>query len=203
MDKPDTFDSVGFLMDVFGVARQRGENEKDLSQYDHIDEISYAKGAALVVRKDVWTDLDGFDSLFFVYFEEADFCWRVWLSGHRVVFAPSARVYHVCAATTSRFRPYFLMFQFYRNQIVMVVKNLSLKNLIKFTPGLVGVYLMRVMLHLSRNEPASMLGNLRGIAWCLLYFRRIWTKRLIIQRRRIINDEDLFMRGAISRTLFL
>jgi hypothetical protein len=202
-DKPDTFDSAGVVMNVFGVGRQRGENEKDIGQYDHIDEISYAKGAAMIVRKDVWTILEGFESLFFVYFEESDFCWRVWLSGYRVVFAPSAKVYHVCAATTSKFGPHFLMFQFYRNQIVTVVKNLSLKNLAKYTPGLAGVFLVCIMLHMRRNQLASMLGNLHGIAWCLLFFRRVWTKRLIVQRGRIVNDKDLFEKGAISRTFFL
>ena len=143
MDKPDTFDCAGLTMSVFGDARPRGWNEKDIGQYDKMDEISYAKGAAMIVRKEIWTSLKGFDPLFFVYSEESDFCWRVWLSGYRVVFAPSATVYHVRAATTTKFRPYFFMFQYYRNQIVTVAKNLSLKNLIKYTPGIVGLNLIQ------------------------------------------------------------
>lgn len=153
----------------------------------------------MIVRKDVWSNLEGFDPLFFVYSEESDFCWRVWLSGYRVVFAPSTRVYHVGAATTTKFRPYFLRFQFYRNQNVTVAKNLSLKNLIKYTPGLVGINLIQVMLHISRNEPLSILSNLHGVAWCLLFFNKVWTKRLSVQRTRVVKDEDLFKRGAISR----
>jgi GT2 family glycosyltransferase len=145
--------------------------------------------------------LDGFDPLFFVYSEESDFCWRVWLAGYRVVFVPSAKVYHVGAATTTKFRPSYLMFQQYRNQIVTMVKNLSLKNLVKYTPGLVSYNLKWLFLHISRNEPQSVLGNLRSITWCLLFFNKIWLKRLEVQTRRVVSDEALFKRGAILRAL--
>jgi GT2 family glycosyltransferase len=203
MDKPDTFDCAGVIMNVFGGSRPRGWNEKDIGQYDQIDEISFAKGAAMIVRKKIWIMLEGFDPLFFVYSEESDFCWRVWLSGYRVVFAPSATVYHVRAATSAKFRPYFFMFQYYRNQLVTVVKNLSLKNLVKYTPGFFGLHLIQVMLHISRNEPLSIRGDLQGVTWCLLFFKEVWTKRLIVQRGRIVNDEDLFERGVISKSLLL
>jgi GT2 family glycosyltransferase len=201
MDKPDTFDSAGATMNVLGDSRSRGVLEKDVGQYDQMDEISYAKGAAMIVRKKIWDNLDGFDPLFFVYSEESDFCWRVWLAGYRVVFVPSAKVYHVGAATTTKFRPSYLMFQQYRNQIVTMVKNLSLKNLVKYTPGLVGYNLKWVFLHIGRNEPQSVLANLRGVTWCLFFFNKIWLKRLEVQTRRVVSDEALFKRGAILRAL--
>jgi GT2 family glycosyltransferase len=198
-DKRDTFDCVGMTLSIFGNAFPLGWNEKDVGQYDRIEEISVAKGAAMIVRSGVWNSLDGFDPLFFVNSEESDFCWRVWLFGYRVVFAPSAKVYHVRAASTIKLSPDFLMFQYYRNQIVTVAKNLSLKNLIKYSPGLLGLNFIRVMLHISRNEPLSMLGNLRGVTWCLVFFNRIWIKRIRVQSRRVVRDEALFKRGVLSR----
>jgi GT2 family glycosyltransferase len=201
LNEPDTFDSAGVIMSVFGDAFARGENEKDVGQYEQMTEISYAKGAAMIVRRDLWNRLGAFDPLFFTYFEESDFCWRVWLSGYRVVFAPSATVYHVGGATTAKFKRHFLMFQFYRNQVVTVVKNLSLKNLIKYSPGRVGQHLVKVLVHISRNEPMSLLGNMHGVAWCLFFFNKIWVKRLNVQASRVVDDEDLFARGVISRKL--
>jgi GT2 family glycosyltransferase len=203
MDKPDTFDAAGFCMSVFGIALPRGEYEKDFGQFDRRDEISYAKGAAMIVKRKLWTKLEGFESMFFVYFEESDFCWRVWLSGFRVVFAPSARVYHVCAATTVKFVSHFLMFEFYRNQIVMLVKNLSLKSLAKYSPGVVSVHLIQTLIHIRRNEPGSVVGMLRAISWCLFFFSRVWAKRHFVQDIRVVKDKDLFERGVISRRLFL
>jgi GT2 family glycosyltransferase len=199
MDKPDTFDCAGATMNVFGNSRPRGWNEKDIGQYNQMDEISYAKGAAMIVRRELWSNLEGFDPLFFVYSEESDFCWRVWLSGYRVVFVPSATVYHVGAATTTKIKPYFVMFQFYRNQIITVVKNLSLKNLIKYTPGLVGQQLKQIIYHIRRNEPISLLSILCGIAWILIFFKKIWIQRLRVQSKRVVKDEYLFKIGAISQ----
>lgn len=203
MDKPDTFDSAGMTLSVFGVGPPRGWNEKDIGQYNQMDEISYAKGAAMIVRKEIWNSLGGFDPLFFVYSEESDFCWRVWLSGYRVVFAPSATVYHVGAATTKKFRPYYFMFQYYRNQFVTTAKNLSHKNLFKYTPGLVGLNLIQIVLHISRNEPMSILGNLRGFAWCILFFKKVWVKSLAVQGQRVVTDANLFERGVISQRALL
>jgi GT2 family glycosyltransferase len=203
MDKQDTFDCAGATMNVFGISHTRGWKERDIGQYDQIDEISYAKGAAMIVRKDVWTRLNGFDPLFFVYSEESDFCWRVWLSGDRVIFAPDAVVYHVGAGTTTKFKPYFFMFQHYRNQIVTVAKNLSLESLIKYAPGIVGLRFILVLFHIKRNEPMAMIGNLRGFAWCLLFFKQIWVKRLSVQSERVVHDQDLFERGIITRQAWI
>jgi GT2 family glycosyltransferase len=203
MDKPQTFDSAGGIMSVFGAIYMRGANEKDIRQYDQIEEISFAKGAAMIVRKEIWVALNGFDPLFFVYSEETDFCWRVWLSGYRVVFAPSAKVYHVGAATSVKFKPYFFMFQYYRNQIVTVLKNLSLKNLIKYMPGIAGVQFFQAGVNISQNLPICLMSNIQGVAWCLLFFNRLWPKRLEVQARRVVSDEDLLRRGAITQSLSL
>ena len=200
MDRRDTFDSTGVFLNVVGCGRTRGLNEKDRGQYLNLDEISYAKGAAMVVRKNVWNRLEGFDSLFFTYFEETDFCWRVWLSGYRVVFIPSAKVFHTGAATISKLGSSKFNFQFYRNRIVTVVKNLSLKNLVKYVPWLVIMYLIRIMRHTRENDAVSVLGILRGIFWCIRFFKSVWTKRQMVQRLRIVGDENLFRRGVISQS---
>jgi GT2 family glycosyltransferase len=202
-DKPDSFDCVGMNLSVFGGVLPEGWNEKDTGQYDKMKDISCAKGAAMIVRKGIWSRLEGFDPLFFIYSEESDFCWRVWLFGYRTVFVSAAKVYHVRAASMTKLTPYFLMFQYYRNQIVTVAKNLSLKNLIKYTPGLIGLQFIRILKQLSRNEPMSILGNLSGFAWCLIFFNQVWTKRLKVQVGRVVKDEDLFERGVISRCVVL
>ncbi len=206
MDKANTFDSAGGIISIFGVIRIRGMNDKDIGQFNRIEEISFAKGAAMIVRKKIWKVLEGFDPLFFVYSEETDFCWRVWLSGYRVIFAPSATVYHKGAATSIKFGYYFarvLMFQYYRNQIITVVKNLSLRNLIKIVPGLFGLNLVQLVLQIRRNQSILLLSNLRGITWCFLFFNKLWRKRLVVQGGRVLNDKDLLERGALYRRAWL
>jgi len=57
-------------------------------------EVSFASGAALVVRRAVWEQLDGFDPRYFMYGEDVDLSLRVRLAGWGVGVVPDARVEH-------------------------------------------------------------------------------------------------------------
>lgn len=51
-------------------------------------------GAAMLIRRSVFEKIGGFDERFFMYYEDVDFCRRVWESGSRVEFVPFARFVH-------------------------------------------------------------------------------------------------------------
>jgi N-acetylglucosaminyl-diphospho-decaprenol L-rhamnosyltransferase len=57
-------------------------------------EIAFPSGAALVVRREIWSALAGFDRDYFMYGEDLDLGLRVWLTGQRVGLVPAARVIH-------------------------------------------------------------------------------------------------------------
>jgi GT2 family glycosyltransferase len=197
MDRKDTFDSAGGFLNVTGFENTRGHNKKDVGQYNRLEEITWAAGAAMIVRKNVWTSLNGFDPLFFAYFEDTDFCWRTWLYGYRVLFVPYTKVFHVGSATSSKFGHKF-MFQEFRNRLVMVVKNLSLKNLAKYSPLLVAMTLIRLAVFVSKHDSVSLKGAFHGIIWCIRYFRCLWIKRLAVQKARCVSDSDLLKKGILS-----
>lgn len=50
--------------------------------------------ANLMVRKDRFFQLGGFDRTFFIDYEDVDLCWRAWLRGWRTVYVPGAKAYH-------------------------------------------------------------------------------------------------------------
>lgn len=57
-------------------------------------DVPWACLANLMVRRDRFFELDGFDKTLFIDFEDADLCWRAWLRGWRTVYVPSAKAYH-------------------------------------------------------------------------------------------------------------
>ncbi len=71
------------------------------SQWSHRQEIFSASGAALLIRRDWFQKLGGFDDHFFMYADEEDLCWRAKLAGGKVILAPSAKLHHRGAASVN------------------------------------------------------------------------------------------------------
>lgn len=51
-------------------------------------------GAALMMRREAWQRLGGFDERIFLYWEDTELCWRAWIMGWRVLVAHDSIVYH-------------------------------------------------------------------------------------------------------------
>lgn len=69
-------------------------------EYNYVREIDYGSGAALLVRRDLWRQLGGFDERYLpMYYEDTDLCFAARDAGYRVVFEPRAEVIHVEGAT--------------------------------------------------------------------------------------------------------
>ncbi len=93
------------------------------------DELLYACGASMLVRRDVFLDAEGFDPDYFAYYEDVDFSWRLRLFGHRILYAPEAVSRHVHQGTSGRFSSVKTFYHCERNVLFTLVKNLSDENL--------------------------------------------------------------------------
>lgn len=56
--------------------------------------VEWLSGACLMVRRDAWNQVSGFDENFFLYFEDIDLCCRLRDKGWKLRYIPSARVFH-------------------------------------------------------------------------------------------------------------
>ena len=70
-------------------------DEMDQGQYDGRTDTFAVNSAGMLVRRDVWEQLGGFDPALPGSGDDVDFCWRNRLAGHRVVVVPAARMFHV------------------------------------------------------------------------------------------------------------
>lgn len=57
-------------------------------------EIPAIAGACMLIRKNIFNKVKGFDERFFMYFEEADICYRISKARLRVLYYPAAKVIH-------------------------------------------------------------------------------------------------------------
>jgi len=72
--------------------------------HSHTRVVAWVKGAALAIRREAFEAVGGFDESFFMYFEEADLCYRLNAAGWQVHFAPVTTVKHVGGASTIEVR---------------------------------------------------------------------------------------------------
>jgi GT2 family glycosyltransferase len=70
-------------------------DEVDQGQYDARTDTFAVNSAGMLIRRDVWELLQGFDPALPGSGDDVDFCWRNWLAGNRVVVVPGARMFHV------------------------------------------------------------------------------------------------------------
>ncbi len=119
--------ACGGWLDALGYAFSRGRVfdvcEKDEGQYNGVEKIFWASGAAMFVRAEVYKQLGGLDAFFFAHMEEIDLCWRMQLAGYSIICCPQSVVYHIGGGTLPKgnSRKVFLNF---RNNLIMMAKNL-------------------------------------------------------------------------------
>jgi len=97
--------------------------------------LLFACGGAMLVRRSVFLELEGFDPSFFAYFEDIDLGWRLNLLGHDVWYVPAATAYHHHHSTGARFEPHRLRVLYERNALATIYKCLDDANLAAALPA--------------------------------------------------------------------
>jgi len=93
LNYPDnSYQDFGFYgFDLFGLASPSATAPATR-------EIFIAGGCSYLIRADVFNQLGGFDAEFFIYSDDADLSWRVWIAGYQVAGILEARLHHRGAA---------------------------------------------------------------------------------------------------------
>ena len=120
--------ACGGWLDAYGYPFSRGRIfdvcEEDRHQYDDVQPIFWATGAALFIKASLYHMMGGFDDYFFAHQEEIDLCWRLQLAGYKIYVQPLSVVYHVGGGTLPMGNKTKVYLNF-RNNLIMLTKNLS------------------------------------------------------------------------------
>jgi GT2 family glycosyltransferase len=88
----NSFQSLGaFGFDLFGLPSTRAPAHSTR-------EVFMPEGCAYLIERSLFNDLGRFDAEFFMYQDEYDLSWRVWVSGRNAIAVPAARLHHRGAA---------------------------------------------------------------------------------------------------------
>ena len=190
--------AAGGFIDVLGYPFCRGRIlstvEEDNGQYDTPCDVMWGSGAAFCCRASVFAELGGFSAEFFAHQEEIDLCWRVWLSGHRVVAEPRSKVYHLGGATLSVDSPFKTMLN-HRNNLAMLFRCASPAQRVL-------VAVVRPLLDLAAALSYLVQGKSKSAkaVWQAWRDFLLWHKRLTAERKTIranVRREAPVYRGSI------
>ena len=121
---PRTINAIGHgALSLFRPNNRWSRRYKRLDQnYDVMHDVDWISGAAMIIRRQAWESVGGFDHGYFMYFDDTDLCWRMREKGWRVVYEPRARITHVQGVSTKR-RPYKMLKEHHRSAIRYNVKT--------------------------------------------------------------------------------
>jgi GT2 family glycosyltransferase len=87
-------DYVGSYLAFYGHGFKRWDGAPDSPAFDEERDTLFASGAAMVLPREVFLSAGSFDDRYFMFFEDVDLGWRLWLLGYRVRYVASSVVYH-------------------------------------------------------------------------------------------------------------
>ncbi|MCI6165626.1 MAG: glycosyltransferase, partial [Lachnospira sp.] len=71
------------------------EQNPDMPEYNYVRECDYISGASIMLRRELWEEIGGFDERFKpAYFEDADLAFEVRKLGYKVLYQPRSVVVH-------------------------------------------------------------------------------------------------------------
>ncbi len=190
--KTNIIDSTGIYFTPNMRHLDRGAEEIDRGQFEQVQYVFGASGAAAFFRRDfienVSVEGEFFDEEFFAFREDGDLAWRAQVMGWKCLYTPAAVAWHVRRVTPERRKnlPLVINWHSAKNRFLMRGKNAS------------GWLCWRLFFPVLWRD-------IMTFGYAALRDRRLWSavtywwkardsirrKRAIIQARRRVSDRDL------------
>lgn len=197
---PSIINSVGGALFRWTGAVNIGSRERDEGQYDNPPiEPFFACGGAMLLRRDAFLSVGGFDSKMFAYSEDLDLCWRLRLKGYRIAYCPKAVVKHVISASWDSYGLYKIYLS-ERNLLRTMGKNYSLTSLFKNLPlFLLNRTIQMMFFSLLFRRQMVLYLYFRAILWNITNLPDTVKKRYIVQTTRKTREKEILESMAGGR----
>lgn len=159
-----------------------------------IKEIFSARAASMLVRKEIFLELEGFDVKFFVSFEDVDLGWRAWICGYKIIIAPKSIVYHVGGQTVKELSSE-IKFHGTKNYLIIRLTNFENQLIVSLIKIFYDLITGKANGHSINNTQKSLLPSvkiaIKGIFWILKNLRYVIVKHKKINLNRKRTTQEL------------
>jgi GT2 family glycosyltransferase len=152
-----------------GRNKRIGYKEKDNGQHDTLRETELAHGCSMMVPRRVIDEVGMMPELFFLYYEEIDWCESIKRGGYKIYYVPASRVFHkesMSVGKNSTLKTYYMT----RNRLLFMRRNSSGAH--KIMAMLYFLFLAlpkNLAAHLAQREVEHIKAFWRGCIWNLTH----------------------------------
>lgn len=188
--------SVGWTIDRTGrVVSTIEPGERDQGQHDAPSRPFVVSTAGMLLRRDVYLDIGGFDTRFHLFREDLDLCWRAWAAGWEIEVRPRAVGRHArSAANFERVDPsplYGARYHAERNTLATLIKNYDVGRLAVFFTLFIVVGVAKVLGFLATRRVGDAVQTVRAWGWNVANLRGTLRRRRFVQANRRRGDHEL------------
>jgi GT2 family glycosyltransferase len=158
---------LAIFHDITARGTAIGYGEKDLGQYNQSHETSRAHGAAMMVSRKVVEDIGLMADLFFLYYEEMDYCERIKRAGYSIWYEAASTIHHKESMSTgkgSTLKTYYLT----RNRLLYQRRNVKgIQLFVSIIFFMIVSIPKNTLDYLLKGKPEMLKAFWRGILWNL------------------------------------
>ncbi|MBC7404630.1 MAG: class I SAM-dependent methyltransferase [Cytophaga sp.] len=179
--------NAGSRLDKYGNAADIGINQPDHGQFDALSDLDAFCGCSVLIPRNLFLNLGGFDERFFMYYEDVDLSWRMRRKGLLIVFEPRSVVRHIHAGSSGEWSPSF-RYHVTRNYRLNGFKNARVPQMLVLT--------MRLLLALGRSLRVGGLGM-----WRKRSTKKLQTMSAVEIEFRALADAFVLAPGILTRRM--
>ena len=171
-------------------------------------DVPFACGGSMLIDREVFLELGGFDPAYFAYYEDVDLGWRLWLSGYKVRLAGAARCFHRHHGTGSRIPQHRRTLLNERNALFTLIKNVGDEHLASVLAPALFLLIKRSTMSMGSVREAfafdsadvdetevvqrSGMARMHAASDVLDELPQLLERRRDVQRRRKRDDKEIF-----------
>jgi GT2 family glycosyltransferase/glycosyltransferase involved in cell wall biosynthesis len=206
----------------YGMGYKPHIGKPDDGAHETARDVLFGTGAALLIRREVFERLGGFDERFFMFCEDVDLGWRLNLRGYRVRYEPRSIAYHRHHSSLHGADPARETYLLERNALATLYKHVSDETLATVLPAALALAVRRATargecdateLEMTRRGPGAenpgpmavprvTMAGIYAIDRFVEMLPALAASRRVEQAARVRTDADLLplMRNALERT---
>ncbi|MDD4606729.1 MAG: glycosyltransferase family 2 protein [Patescibacteria group bacterium] len=151
---------------------------------NEIKDITYASGAAMLVKKEVFERVGLLPEYYFMYHDDLELGWQTWMMGYEIKLVPSGVVYHKYSFSENK-KKFFWM---ERARFWFLLKNFKIGTLILILPALL---MMEIGIVLFSLKSSWFTWKIKSYFSFLSKLPKTLKARCAIQNKRVLKDRDL------------